>query len=181
LGNKIFIRKHLDINTKWLEILLYYDFVESVTNENENVSKNRTIFVHTKAISILEPKTLAAITNKLDSNNEALMFNFPHTLGDIIGYTWNAHVIAYLQTSEVMIGFTSKEHGWVVHKATWFKWEDIFSYGCGWIDKYKLCFAHNNMKALCNMFMKSWTILGFDEPIVCFKHNINGGIQLHVQ
>jgi hypothetical protein len=87
----------------------------------------------------------------------------------------NAHVIAYLQASEVLIRLTPKEHGWVVHRAMWFKWEDIFSYGCGRIDKYKLCSAHNNMKALCNMFMKSWIILGFVEPIICFKHNINGG------
>jgi len=33
---------------------------------------------------------------------------------------------------------------------------------------------HNNMKAFSNMFKKSWAILGFDKPIVYFKHNICG-------
>ncbi len=29
-------------------------------------------------------------------------------------------------------------------------------------------------RALYNMFMKSWAILGLDMPIVCSKHNIGG-------
>ncbi len=35
----------------------------------------------------------------------------------------DAHVIAYLQASEVLIGLTLKEKDSVVHKAKWFKWE----------------------------------------------------------
>jgi hypothetical protein len=34
--------------------------------------------------------------------------------------------------------------------------------------------AQNNMKALYDMFMKSWAIMGFDGFIICFKHNIIG-------
>jgi len=30
------------------------------------------------------------------------------------------------------------------------------------------------VKALCGMFIKSWVILGFNRPIVCYKHNITG-------
>jgi hypothetical protein len=39
----------------------------------------------------------------------------------------------------------------------------IPSYRCGQMDKCKLCFAHNNMRALCDMFMRSWAILGFNK------------------
>ncbi len=35
----------------------------------------------------------------------------------------HAHIIAYLQVSEVPIGLTPKERDHVVHKAKWFKWE----------------------------------------------------------
>jgi hypothetical protein len=31
-----------------------------------------------------------------------------------------------------------------------------------------------NMRALYDMFMKSWAILGFDKPTICIKHNIGG-------
>ncbi len=37
-----------------------------------------------------------------------------------------------------------------------------------------MCFAWNIMKALCGMLMRSWAILWFDGPIICFKHNIVG-------
>jgi hypothetical protein len=40
------------------------------------------------------------------------------------------------------------------------------------MDKCKLCFTHNNMKALCGMVINSWAILGFNELVVCFRHNI---------
>ncbi len=30
------------------------------------------------------------------------------------------------------------------------------------------------MKALFDMFMRSWVILGSNESIVCFRHNIGG-------
>jgi hypothetical protein len=40
------------------------------------------------------------------------------------------------------------------------------------MDKCGLCLAQKNLRALCNMLMKSWAILGFDGPIVCFRCNI---------
>ncbi len=36
-------------------------------------------------------------------------------------------------------------------------------------------FAHNNMKAFCDMLINSWAILGFNELVVCFRHNIHDG------
>ncbi len=47
-------------------------------------------------------------------------------------------------------------------------------YRCGWMDKCKLCFSHNNMRALCDMLMRSWAILGFYKIIFYSKHNIGG-------
>jgi hypothetical protein len=35
----IVVTKHLNNNTKWIEILLYYDFVDGVANEKEDVFK----------------------------------------------------------------------------------------------------------------------------------------------
>jgi hypothetical protein len=42
--------------------------------------------------------------------------------------------------------------------------KEIPSYGCGQMDKCKLCFAHSKMKALCGMFINSWAILGKAQP-----------------
>ncbi len=53
--------------------------------------------------------------------------------------------------------------------------KEIPSYGCGQMDKCRFCFAHNNVKALCGMLINSWAILGFDEHVVCFRHNIHDG------
>jgi hypothetical protein len=50
----------------------------------------------------------------------------------------------------------------------------IPSYKCGWMEEFDMCFAYNIMRVLWGMLMKSWAILGFDGPIVCFKHNIGG-------
>ncbi len=51
----------------------------------------------------------------------------------------------------------------------------IPTYKCGQMDKCKLCFAHSNMKALYGMLVNSWAVLGFNELIVCFRHNIHDG------
>jgi succinate dehydrogenase/fumarate reductase-like Fe-S protein len=50
----------------------------------------------------------------------------------------------------------------------------IPSYTCGLIHECGLCYAQNNMRTLCNMFMKSWAILGFLRFIICSRHNISG-------
>jgi hypothetical protein len=42
------------------------------------------------------------------------------------------------------------------------------------MDKCKLCFANNNIKALCDMLMRSWAILGFNKTIFYLKYNIGG-------
>jgi hypothetical protein len=42
------------------------------------------------------------------------------------------------------------------------------------MDEYGLCFAHNNMKALCCMFMRNWAILGSYKPTTCSRHNGGG-------
>jgi hypothetical protein len=53
-------------------------------------------------------------------------------------------------------------------------WKIIPFYKCGQIDKCELCLAHNIVTPMCSMFMKSWAILGFNGPIVSFRHNIIG-------
>ncbi len=53
------------------------------------------------------------------------------------------------------------------------KGKAFLSYECGQMDKCGLCLAQKNLRALCNMLMKSWAILGFDGPIVCFRCNIH--------
>jgi len=42
------------------------------------------------------------------------------------------------------------------------------------MDKWRLCFTHNNLGALWSMLMKSWAILGSNKHTVCFRHNIGG-------
>jgi hypothetical protein len=48
----------------------------------------------------------------------------------------------------------------------------FFSYECGQMDNCRLCLTSNNMKTLCNMFIRSWAILSFNKPIVYSRHNI---------
>ncbi len=83
----------------------------------------------------------------------------------------NVLVFAYLQVNEILVILTPKECDQDVHKAKWLKWENNPSYKCGQIDECELCLAHNIVMALCSMFMKSWAILGFNGPVVSFRHN----------
>jgi hypothetical protein len=48
----------------------------------------------------------------------------------------------------------------------------IPSYGHGQVDKWRLWFAQNNMRALWSMLMRSWAILGFDIHTICSRQNI---------
>jgi hypothetical protein len=48
-----------------------------------------------------------------------------------------------------------------VHRAKCFKWEVIPSYGCGQMDKWKICLTQNNVRALWGMFMKSLLVVTF--------------------
>jgi hypothetical protein len=48
------------------------------------------------------------------------------------------------------------------------------SYICGQMDKWRLCFTHNNVKTLWDMLMKSWATLGSNEHTICSKHKIGG-------
>ncbi len=47
---------------------------------------------------------------------------------------------------------------------------------CGYeqMDECRWCFAQRNMKALCDILMKSSAILGFIGFIMCSKHNTSG-------
>ncbi len=40
--------------------------------------------------------------------------------------------------------------------------------------KCKQYHTQSNIRALYDMLMNSWAILGFDGPIVCFRHSIGG-------
>jgi hypothetical protein len=55
-----------------------------------------------------------------------------------------------------LVELTPKECDQVTHKVKQFKWD---------------C----NVKALCNMLMSNWAILGFDGPTICFKYSNGGG------
>jgi hypothetical protein len=50
------------------------------------------------------------------------------------------------------------------------------SYGCGQMDKWRLCFTQNNVKALWGMFMKSWAILGSNIHTFCSRHGTGGKV-----
>ncbi len=105
----IAVIKHLESNTKCLEVLLYYDFVNGVTNEEEYmllVVKLDLFIINT--ITLLELEILATMivdakistdveidTNpkigantKIDTdmkiNIDEAIFDFPHTLGEIM-------------------------------------------------------------------------------------------------
>lgn len=85
-GNKtiwtIVVAKHLDKNTKWLEVLFCYNFMEGVTNKEEDV----LLFVDSNlfVIEIItlpkpKPKITTIVVTKLDIDNDDITFNFPHT------------------------------------------------------------------------------------------------------
>jgi hypothetical protein len=63
---------------------------------------------------------------------------------DIYEYVF---IIAYLQTCEFLVGLTPKECDHVVHRAKCFKWGKKFLRR-DQIDEFKLCLAHNIMRAL---------------------------------
>jgi hypothetical protein len=78
-------------------------------------------------------------------------------------------MLFHLQTIEVLIKLTPKEHDQVVHRAKRFKWEGNFLPIS--VDKWMnviFFLAQNNMRALCSMFMKSWAIL------------VSNGITMHL-
>jgi len=113
----IVVTKHLESNTKCLEVLLYYNFVNGVTNEEEDVllvAKLNSFVIN--IIILLELEILVAtivdakisIDVEIDTNpkigadskididmksdiNKAI-FYFPHTLGEILVDITLAHI-----------------------------------------------------------------------------------------
>jgi len=87
----IVVTKHLDNDTKCLEVLLFYNFVNGITNEEEDMLLviELKLFI-ISAITLPKPKILVVVTAnakididlKIDTNN--LIFDFPHTLGEIL-------------------------------------------------------------------------------------------------
>jgi hypothetical protein len=84
----------------------------------------------------------------------------------------------FAQVGEVLVGLTPRSVIWLCIGQIDLNGKEIPLYKCGQMDECGLCFAQNNMRTLCNMFMRSWAILGFDGllgPIIYCKHNIGDG------
>jgi hypothetical protein len=73
----IAITKYMDNNTKWQEVFLYYDFINEVTNEKEDVvlETNPHLFV-TNIITLLKLENLAIIIIILKSSSDHVIFIF---------------------------------------------------------------------------------------------------------
>jgi hypothetical protein len=78
----ILVTKHLDANTKQLEVLFYYDFANGITNELEILLQLELELFTIGMITLLEPSTLMSDVI-LEIGSEELKFDFPHTLRDI--------------------------------------------------------------------------------------------------
>jgi hypothetical protein len=75
----IVVTKHLDSNTKRLEVLLYYDIMEGVTNEEEEISFiAKPILFTFKTFTLPGSKILNAAIFSAKVNIENFTFNFPH-------------------------------------------------------------------------------------------------------
>jgi hypothetical protein len=81
----ITVTKHLDNNTKHLELLLCYDLMEGV------IDKEEEIFLATKpdlftlgTITLSKPKKFSAVIFGAKVGTKDLTFNFPHSKGEIL-------------------------------------------------------------------------------------------------
>jgi hypothetical protein len=73
----IAITKYMHNNTKWQEVFLYYDFINEVINEEEDVvlETKPHLFV-TNIITLLKLENLAVTIISLESNSDHLTFIF---------------------------------------------------------------------------------------------------------
>jgi len=88
----IIVTKHLDSNTKCLKVLLCYDLTEGVIDKKEKilfVAKLDLFTIGTITLPKLEIFNAAIFSEK--TNIEDLMFNFPHSKGQIQVDTTPSH------------------------------------------------------------------------------------------
>ncbi len=80
----ILVTKHLDVNTKQPKVLLYYDFANDITNEEEEIFFQEELELFTiRTITLPKLGTLVSyIAPKTDS--QELKFDFLHTLREIL-------------------------------------------------------------------------------------------------
>ncbi len=80
----ISITKHLDVNTKWLEILFWYDFANGIIDEEEEILlQSKSNFFTIRMITLLKLGTL--LSNDIPKfGSKELKFDFLHTLGNIL-------------------------------------------------------------------------------------------------
>ncbi len=79
----ILVTKHLDANTKWLEVLLFYDFANDIRYEEEEILHHVELKLFTiKMITLPKLSTLMFDVTPKTSLKE-LKFDFLHTLGEI--------------------------------------------------------------------------------------------------
>jgi hypothetical protein len=81
----IAITKRLDNNTKGLEVLLCYDFVNGITNKEEDVllEVEPNLFA-IKTITLPKLEILLAHVTSLEFNIKDFIFDFSHMLGKIL-------------------------------------------------------------------------------------------------
>jgi len=81
----IAITKHLDNNTKHPKVLFCYDFVNGITNEEEDVllvAKPNLFAIGT--ITLPQLKILVTVVDDAKIGTNEPIFEFPHTLGEIL-------------------------------------------------------------------------------------------------
>jgi len=89
----ITITKHLDSNTKRPKVLLYYDFVDKVIDEKEDVllaAKPNLFIIGT--ITSPKLKILTMVATDVKIGTDELIFDFPHISSKISMDTMPAHI-----------------------------------------------------------------------------------------
>jgi hypothetical protein len=81
----ITITKHLDSNTEGLEVLLCYDFVNRITNKEEDVFLEVVLNLFAiRTITLPKLEILSACVTSLEFNIKDLIFDFSHMLSKIL-------------------------------------------------------------------------------------------------
>lgn len=81
----IAITKHWNSNTKCLEVFLYYDFVNGITNKEEDVflEVESNLFA-IKTITLPKLEIMRTHVTSFEFNIKDLIFDFSHMLGKIL-------------------------------------------------------------------------------------------------
>jgi hypothetical protein len=79
------ITKHSNTNTKHPKVLFCYDFVNKITDEEEDVLLVVEPYLFAiGTITLPELKILVTVVDDAKIGTNELIFEFPHTLGEIL-------------------------------------------------------------------------------------------------